>query len=222
MATILVNIKTKSDFSELNSQFDKLTGKAQNLSNVFNKTKTDKQVTEVNNLTKKYSDLLKTVDNIKKKYPEGVFDGVTGEIKGNLDVMKQYFDTLKKGGQITAEDAKKINELTVKYSECATKVSLLKTETQQLESAVIKSDDSITTMIGKFFEWQIAATIVMQSINLVRNALSSMNETLVETEDKVIAIKRVINESIGNQQIADQLYDIAIAYGQTFENVSDI
>ncbi|MBR5285306.1 MAG: phage tail tape measure protein, partial [Clostridia bacterium] len=47
-------------------------------------------------------------------------------------------------------------------------------------------------------------------------------ETLVETEDKVIAIKRVINESIGNQQIADQLYDIAIAYGQTFENVSDI
>lgn len=62
----------------------------------------------------------------------------------------------------------------------------------------------------------------MQAINLVRNALDSLNETLVNTEKATIEITRILNENISDQEVASKLYDLAEKYGQTFENISEI
>lgn len=222
MATILVNVKTQTDFSELNAQFDKLTGKAQNLTNVFNSTKTDKQATAISNLTKRYADLMRGVDSIKHRYPQGTFDAILGNTQENYNRTKALFEQIKSGGKLTKNQQKEVAELTKKYSEQAAEVAVLKKETEQLDSALLKQGDSISAMIGKFFEWQIAATIVMQAIRLVRDAFNNMNETLVTTETKAIEIKRVISENIPDKEIADRLYSIAESYGQTFDNVSQI
>ena len=89
-------------------------------------------------------------------------------------------------------------------------------------SANEKHTQSILSMAKGFLSWQAAATIVMQSINLVRNGLESLNETLVNTEKATIEITRILNEDIADQEVASKLYDLAEQYGQTFENVSEI
>ncbi len=89
-------------------------------------------------------------------------------------------------------------------------------------SANEKHTQSILSMAKGFLSWQAAATIVMQSINLVRNGLESLNKTLVNTEKATIEITRILNEDIADQEVASKLYDLAEQYGQTFENVSEI
>lgn len=85
-----------------------------------------------------------------------------------------------------------------------------------------KHTQSILSMAKGFLSWQVAATVVMQSINLVRSGLESLNETLVNTEKATIEITRILNEDIADQEVAGKLYDLAEQYGQTFENVSEI
>lgn len=89
-------------------------------------------------------------------------------------------------------------------------------------SANEKHTQSILSMAKGFLSWQVAATVVMQSINLVRNGLESLNETLVNTEKATIEITRILNENVSDQEVAGKLYDLAEQYGQTFENVSEI
>lgn len=84
-----------------------------------------------------------------------------------------------------------------------------------------KHTQSILSMAKGFLQWQVSATIVMQAINLVRNAFQSLNETLVNTEKATIEITRILNEDISDQEVASELYDLAERYGQTFENVSE-
>lgn len=85
-----------------------------------------------------------------------------------------------------------------------------------------KHTQSILSMAKGFLSWQVAATVVMQAINLVRNAFDSLNETLVNTEKATIEITRILNENISDQEVASKLYDLAEKYGQTFENISEI
>lgn len=85
-----------------------------------------------------------------------------------------------------------------------------------------KHTQSILSMAKGFLSWQVAATVVMQAINLVRNALESLNETLVNTEKATIEITRILNENVSDQEVASKLYDLAEKYGQTFENISEI
>lgn len=85
-----------------------------------------------------------------------------------------------------------------------------------------KHTQSILSMAKGFLSWQVAATVVMQSINLVRSGLESLNETLVNTEKATIEITRILNENISDQEVASKLYDLAEQYGQTFENISEI
>lgn len=85
-----------------------------------------------------------------------------------------------------------------------------------------KHTQSILSMAKGFLSWQVAATVVMQAINLVRSGLESLNETLVNTEKATIEITRILNENISDQEVASKLYDLAEQYGQTFENISEI
>lgn len=85
-----------------------------------------------------------------------------------------------------------------------------------------KHTQSILSMAKGFLSWQVAATVVMQAINLVRSGLESLNETLVNTEKATIEITRILNENVSDQEVASKLYDLAEKYGQTFENISEI
>lgn len=181
-----------------------------------------KATQRLDTLRKSVANLINTIGNTKNKYPEGTFSSIEGSAR-KLSVSLKDLDAKYKSGAISQEAytesvvklGKQTNNLQVDFAE-------LRAETERNTSAVIQNGDSIGKLAGKFFQWQIAATLVMQTINLFRNAFESVNETLVETEKRVIAISRVLDENINKQRIANGLYDIAEEYGQTFENVADI
>ena len=160
-------------------------------------------------LQRKFANLLSTIKSIKNAYPEGTFEKIEQSVRANLQAAK--------------DGSKSVDELGNAYSTLSKDVAVAKAETDKVTTAVVKSGDSIASLAKKFLLWQVTATLVMQPIRLLQNALTSINETLVKTEDAVIALQRVLpTGSATNDEISSRLYKVAQDYGQTFENVSQI
>ena len=160
-------------------------------------------------LQKKFANLLSTIKSLKNAYPQGTFDEMERGVRSNLQALK--------------DGSKSVDELSTAYDTLSTKVAVAKAETDKVTTAVVKSGDSIASLAKKFLLWQVTATLVMQPLRLIQNALSSVNETLVKTEDAVIALQRVLpSGSATDSEISSRLYKVAQDYGQTFENVSQI
>ena len=160
-------------------------------------------------LQRKFANLLSTIKSIKNAYPEGTFEKLEQSVRANLQAAK--------------DGSKSVEELGNAYSTLSKDVAVAKAETDKVTTAVVKSGDSIASLAKKFLLWQVTATLVMQPIRLLQNALTSINETLVKTEDAVIALQRVLpTGSATNDEISSRLYKVAQDYGQTFENVSQI
>lgn len=90
------------------------------------------------------------------------------------------------------------------------------------QQAVSKNKSSLLDNAAAFLKWQVVATLVMKPLNAIRDAISSIDEVLIETENRVIEIKRVLNEDILDDRISNKLYELAQNFGQTFENAADI
>lgn len=56
----------------------------------------------------------------------------------------------------------------------------------------------------------------------VKNILGDVNDVLTKTENTVIELQRVLNDTVSDRQISNALYELAQKYGQTFENASTI
>lgn len=95
-------------------------------------------------------------------------------------------------------------------------------ETKKSNSELKTGTQNILSMTKGFMQWQIAATLVMKPLEMLRNGYEKLNETLVKTENTVIALKRVLNEDVSNEKIRGALYGLAERQGQTFQNVSEI
>ena len=110
-----------------------------------------------------------------------------------------------------------------KEIQAATKATQNNTKSvKQSTQANEKHTQSILSMASGFLKWQLAATLIMKPLQKLREAISSINETLVVTEDTIIGLQRVLDETLANEEISDKLYELAQRYGQTFENVSTI
>lgn len=160
-------------------------------------------VSAVDTLRKKYADLLNTIKSIENRYPAGTFDELKSKITQNFNATKE----LTKGSA----------ELDKAYKKLAADVATVRAETEKNTSAVVQNGDSIGSLAKKFVLWQFAATAVMKPLQMIRNAWASINETLVETENRVVELQRVAGQAAN----ASELYKLAEKYGQTFENVSE-
>lgn len=184
-------------------------------------------ITNVQKLIKKYAELSLRIKNVASQYPSGTFDAVLKNVQGGLQKAQQLEEALaqtiiNENNPATKEQIEQYKELTKEFQAYDTEVSTAKDSTDKLRTAVIKNGDSIVDMAKKFVIWQAAATLVMQPLNLIRSALSSINETLVETEDMVVSIRRVLDTDVLPEEISSKVYSIAQRYGQTRDNVADI
>ena len=160
-------------------------------------------------LQKKFANLLSTIKSLKSSYPQGTFDEMEQGVRENL--------------QATKDGTKSVEDLGAAYDTLSTKVAVAKAETDKVTTAVVKSGDSIGSLAKKFLLWQVTATLVMKPLRLIQDMLSSIDDTLVKTEDAVIALQRVLpSGSATDDEVSSRLYKIAADYGQTFENVSQI
>ena len=119
----------------------------------------------------------------------------------------------------TTEKATSANEEYAKSAQKATKATRDSAKAiKDHNKSVEKNSQSIITMIPQILKWQVAMTAVMKPLRLMQDAWKDLNETLVETEKRIVELNRVTN----NMANADALYKLAQQYGQTFENVSEI
>ncbi len=167
-------------------------------------------------LVKQYADLLNTIKSLEKSYKKGTFDNVTSQIKSYFNEVKGLDDELKSGKITQADYDNKIIQATASLQGFKTEVASTRTESKSLHG-------TLKDTVSGFLQFQLSAMLVMKPLQLIRGALSSINETLVKTEDAVIALQRVLpNGSASDDEISSRLYKIAADYGQTFENVSEI
>lgn len=161
-------------------------------------------------LVKQYADLLNTIKSLEKNYKKGTFDNITSQIKSYFNEVKGLDDKLK-SGKITQEVYNsKIIQATASLQGFKTEVASTRTESKNLHG-------TLKDTVSGFLQFQLSAMLVMKPLQLIRDAFSSINETLVKTEDRVIELQRVV----GDVANANELYALAEKYGQTFENVSE-
>lgn len=196
MAKILLNVELQT--AKAVQGVKELETAFQGLVNKLNSVKPNKDLTEQLKQTAKYYNSIARAAQAASKAERAQQQAIKATISAEREKAKAEDDTLKRQKRATQE-------------------------TEKAAKANKSYAAGIKDMIAGFTQWQIAATLVMKPLNWLKQALSSINETLVETENRVIALQRVLPSGSGtDKDIADKLYNMAIAYGQTFENVSDI
>ncbi|MDE7089233.1 MAG: phage tail tape measure protein, partial [Prevotella sp.] len=178
--------------------------KQQRLENAQKKT-----TISTDQLQKKFANLLTTLKSLKNAYPQGTFDSIEQSVRANLKAAQ--------------DGSKGVEELGEAYNKLSRDLAVTRAETEKVTTAVVKSGDGILSLAKKFFLWQVTATLVMKPLRAIQDGLSSINETLVKTEDFVISLQRVLpSGSASDSEISSRLYQIAADYGQTIENVQQI
>lgn len=197
-------LRLKNALNQLSAQFATTRAETNKLE------KTNKlAIPSVDNLRKRYADLLNTIQSTSKNYKKGTFDSIKTRAQG-------YLDELKNLDSASANYAENVNRLDKNLNQLSAEFS----ETRQ---SATNFHGSLKDIVGGFLKFQVAAMIVMKPLQLIRDTWASINDTLVKTEDAVVALQRVLNDdSLADSEISGKLYDLAIKYGQTFENANAI
>ncbi len=216
MAKIVLTINANNKATE---SVKLLNAEVQTLSKTLSTIKVNKNLTtQINALTKHYTALAKAAVRVneattKRQIAE---QRLANEVKrGRTEDQR----TLKVKAQ------KEQAELRLKQAQDKATQSTQKQTTATKQNTAVNKEhrQSILSMTRGIFEWQIATTLVMKPLRALQDALASINETLVKTEDSVIALQRVLPQgSATDGEISSRLYKIAQDYGQTFDNVSQI
>lgn len=194
----------KKELNQLSAQFATIRAQTGKLE------KTNKlAIPSVDNLRKRYADLLNTIQNTSKYYKKGTFDDITTKAKGYLEELKGLDSTSETYAEDVNRLDKNLNQLSADFA-----------ETRQ---SATNFHGSLQDIVSGFLKFQVAAMLVMKPLQMIRNAWASINETLVKTEDAVVSLQRVLNDdSLSDETISGKLYDLAVKYGQTFENANEI
>lgn len=207
----LAEQKLATEVARTNTQQAKYAAQVEKLNQVHLKS-----VNNVDRLQKQYASLLLTMKNASKNYPRGTFTDYTKQVTDNLNAVKALNAQIaSQNGNIMPEQQKQLQDLSAQFSRLSADITTTRGEAK-------KTQTEFGSMVTGFTKWTAAATLVMQAINLIKAGFTSLNETLVNTEKRVIAIRRVLNEDISSTNISNDLYNLAIEYGQTFDNVADI
>lgn len=174
-----------------------------------------KQGDSIFRLQKRYSSLISTIKSVEQYYPKGTFDQITAGAQEAVPALKKLGQEYVTTGTLSDNSQKKFNALT-------TQIHQQEAAFKDLQATSKNYHGTLIDLISGFAKFQLSAMLVMKPLQMIQNALSSINETLVETEDAVISISRVIDENISNGEIADEIYRIAQSLGQTFDVVQEI
>ena len=174
-----------------------------------------KQGDSIFRLQKQYASLLNSIKSAEQYYPKGTFDSIAKgaqEAVTGLQALGQEYTTT---GTLSDASQKQLNTFSEGLNRQRAAFETTKNSAQNYHG-------TLRDIIQGFIKFQLSASIVMNSIQLIRSAFNSLNETLVETEKVVVSIQRVLDETVEGGEISDKLYDIAERLGQSFDNVQEI
>lgn len=237
MAKILLNVEIDSKKAEagLNTLKESLTKVVKELGEL----KPNKDLTaQLNALARSYSAVEKAATSeLRQAKEQAALEAKLAKLEADAETA------LKKKAKATSEvaiAAEKAAQQTEKTREATAKANIAE---EKLEQQVIKTakslDDygkstedagqktgfltgSLGDTIAKFAKAEVAFLAVRTPLNMIKNALAEVDDTLIKTEDAVIEVQRVLDETVPAGEISNRLYSIAYEYGSTFENASQI
>lgn len=174
-----------------------------------------KQGDSIFRLQKQYASLLNSIKSAEQYYPKGTFDGIAKGAQEAVTGLQALGQEYTKTGTLSDASQKQLNAFSEGLNRQRAAFETTKNSAQNYHG-------TLRDIIQGFIKFQLSASIVMNSIQLIRSAFDSLNETLVETEKVVVSIQRVLDETVEGGKIADSLYDIAERLGQSFDNVQEI
>lgn len=82
----------------------------------------------------------------------------------------------------------------------------------------------VENVVARYAKFYAASLLVRKPLQMITSLLGGVDDALIETENKVIEIQRVLNKEDMQTAgaISERLYGLAEQYGQTFDNVSTL
>lgn len=200
MAKIILNVDL--DSSPAQKELKALENAIKGIASTLSSVKADKNLTtQINALTENYKALANVAQKVTKV--------------NNQNAISE--ERLAQSKQKTRKETAKANTAESKETQERVKATQA---TEKLSNATEKNTKSTIQSTSAFLKGQIRTEAYNAAVNLLKSAFTSLNQTLVQTEDAVIALQRVLPEgSATDSQIVDDLYDMAQQYGQAFDGV---
>ncbi len=161
------------------------------------------QKSEVDALVKKYQTLSDTVQSSTSLSKNGTL--VTG-ISQASETLKVFNTQLSSGVPLTQAQQLQLSGLTTQFTSLNTQA---KTSTSVI-------GNFLSTITDKA-RWLAAFYLIMQ----IKQAFTATIETIKGTETAVVELQRVLNEDVSSGVVTDELYQLAINYGRSIDEVSD-
>lgn len=200
MAKIILNVDLNS--APAKEQLKSLQNALQSIATTLSNVKADKNLTaQINALTKNYTALANAAQKVTK-------------VNNQNAIAEEKLAQAKEKTRKATADANTAEEKTTQArikSQQATEKHTQSTE---------KNTKSVEKNNNSFIKGRLEMTAYLASVQILQSAFTSLNQTLVETEDATIALQRVLPEgSATNKQIIDDLYEMSQSYGQAFDGV---
>lgn len=237
MAKILLNVSV--DSKKADEGLRQLKESLQKIVTELGELKPNKDLTaQLNALARSYSAVEKAATSeLKVKTQQAALEAKLAKLEADSE------KAIKNKAKATSDAARAAEKAVQEIEKTREATAKANTAEEKLEQQVIKTakamDDytkstedantktgflngSIGDTIAKFAKAEVAFLAVRTPLNMIKNALAEVDDTLVKTEDAVIEVQRVLDETIPAGEISDRLYSIAYQYGSTFENASQI
>lgn len=216
-----INLKVLTDIKQSEQQLKALATSIDSIAKSFSSVKVDKNLTaQINALTKHYNAVAKAAEKVAKvNYNNEIQTQKLA--KATAQANKAIADeatAIEKSKTQFAKHQKAVNDDARAQEKHEAQMKKSTAQTQKSTEQNKKHSQSIASMLPNILKWQIAMTAVMLPLRKIQEALESVNETLIETEKRVVSLQRVAGQAAN----ANELYDLAQKYGQTFDNVADV
>lgn len=167
----------------------------------------NKGMPNIDTLRKKYANLLNTIKGTEKNYAKGTFSKIAEDALANLEALKKL------------DPQSKAYAKTVKHLD--SELERLSADFAETRQGATNFHGSLKEIIVGFGKFQLAAMLVMKPLQLLQDAWNSINETLEETEVRLISLRRVMSEEdlVSDDRITEDMFNLAQKYSKEVEDV---
>lgn len=236
MAKILLNIELNSKVAQ--SGVDQLKKSIDLIANSLNSIQPNKDLTaQLNALAKSFNALAREAAQVEKSDRErAALTAKLAKLEAETATAEARRAKATADVATAAEKAAKATEQTREATakadtaeqKLAAQTAKTAAEIEKLsgsqKEATVSSDqlgESFDRFISRLTKGLSASVLNSFKRNIV-GALKEVGETLVNTENAVIELNRVLDDPQPAQEVSNRLYDLAYQYGSTFENASTI
>lgn len=200
-------LETGMASEQSSKQYDDLTVSLQKQRQEFEKQKQSAEIYKqsLDPIKKSAESAISSLKTLEKT---AIFKTSKDQVAALRAKYEEFLNTLKNTNISVDEAEKELADLQSRFNE--------------LETTVKRGNGTLENWVNKITEsakWQIANS----ALNLIQQSFGQLTGTIIDTEDAIIELRRVLNDkSLVSSEMTQTLYDIAYEFGQTFENVQEV